>query len=391
MKMKVLLIGKKEDMGLVRCALRDESAVAKTVYWDDDNGPEELRADMLSDCDWIIIAMQEEKHAEYLYELLVCLIGGDDSKIINFYAVYHAIVPPMVVDRVMKNPLISRYDGMILGISHAYCGIMPRCFDGAFCNLAVSSQDIYYNFKTLEHCFLHYPEKIADMKYLIIDMYDYTYFNFDVSMSKAITQYYNDGGFMRDAHNFSKNKNIPYRFEELQMVLQEQSLKGITREKMAAWEQIFDNVHEKTKYQEFRNPLKLYERARIVKEKDIKEHQVYTSIVKNVYQETIQENTVYFYRLLELAYRINPKMKIFAILIPKYIETEEMQKEAYAEWQTIFYDVMQEYQKQYPFVFLDWKDHEIAKERACYYDATHLNYYGAVKFSKMLNDYLWNS
>lgn len=57
MKMKVLLIGKKEDMGLVRHALRDESTVAKTVYWDDDNGPEELRADMLSGCDWIIMTV----------------------------------------------------------------------------------------------------------------------------------------------------------------------------------------------------------------------------------------------------------------------------------------------------------------------------------------------
>ena len=385
--MKTLLIGKKEDIPLVCQALKNEKLIDKTIYWSDDYGPEEIEPDMLSVYDWIIVAWQDEKQAGYLYELLAVLMG-DDSRIINFYAVYRAIIPDMVADRVMKNPLISQYDGMILGISHAYYGILPRCFDGSFCNLAVPSQDIYYDFKTLEYCLLHYPEKISNMRYLIIDMYDYTYFNYDVSLSKTITQYYNDGGFILDSHNFSQNKNISYRFEDLQMVLQEKKLQGITREKMMIWEALFDNVHEKTQYQEFRNPVKLYERARIVKEKDVKEHQVYTSIVKNIYQETIQENTVHFYKLLDLAYKINPKIKVFLILIPKYIETEEMQKEAYAEWKTIFYDVMEEYQRQYPFQLLDFKIHEISKERGCYYDATHLNYYGAVKFTKMLNGYM---
>lgn len=385
--MKSLLIGKKEDMPLVCQALKNEEVIERTVYWNDDYGPEEIEPDMLSVYDWVIVAWQDEKQAGYLYELLAALMG-DDSRIINFYAVYRAMVPPMVVDRVMKNPLISKYDGMILGISHALCGLIPRCFDAAFCNLAVSSQDIYYNYKTLEHCFLHYREKIADMKYLIFDMFDYTYFNFDVSLSKTASQYYNDGGFALDAHHFAHNKNFRYSFEELQMVLQERSLEGITQDKMMAWEQMFDNVHEQTRYQEYSNPLKLFERARIVKEKDFQEYQVNTSIARNLYQETLQENISSFHALLNLAYQINPDMKVFLILMPRYIKAEEMTKEPYAGWKDIFYDIIEESNKKYPFVFLDLKEHEISKERDCYYDVSHLNYYGAVKFTKILNEYI---
>lgn len=374
-------------MSLVYQALKKEAMIDKTVYWDDSCGPEEIEPDMLAAYDWIMTAVQDEKQAGYLYELLACLVGGD-SKIIDFYAVYRAMVPPMVVDRVMKNPLIPKYDGMILGISHGYYGILPRCFDGAFCNLAVPSQDIYYDFKTLEHCFLHYRDKIAGMKYLIFDMYDYTYFNYDVSLSKTTAQYYNDGGFALDPHHFSQNKNFRYSFEELQMVLQERSLEGITQDKMMVWEQLFDNVHEKTQYREFRNPVKLFERARIVKEKDVKAYQVHTSIVRNVYQETIQENISYFHALLNLAYQINPDMKVLLLLMPKYRKTEEMGKEAYAGWKDIFYDIIEESRKRYPFTFLDWKEHEISKERACYYDIAHLNYYGAVKFSRLVSSYL---
>lgn len=385
--MNILLIGKKEDMSLIYQALKKEETIEKTIYWDDDYGPEELEPGMLAAFDWIIVAWKEEKQAGYLYEMLTALLGND-RKIINFYAVYRAMVPPMIADRVMKNPLIPKYDGMVLGISHAYCGILPRGFDGAFCNLAVSSQDIYYNYKTLEHCFLHYREKIADMKYLIFDMYDYTYFNFDVSLSRTAMQYYNDGGFSLDAHHFLQNKNFKYSFEELQMVLQERSLEGITQEKMMAWEQMFDNVHEKTQYREYRNPVKLFERARIVKEKDLEAYQVSTSIVRNLYQETLQENISCFHALLNLAYQINPDMKVILVLMPKFIKTEEMIKEAYAGWKDVFYDIIEESGKKYPFVFLDLKEHEISKERACYYDVSHLNYYGAVKFTKLLNEYI---
>lgn len=386
-RMKTLLIGKKEDMNLVCQALKNEKLIDKTVYWNDEGGAEEIEPDMLSVYDCVIVAWQDEEQAEYLYGLLATLMG-DDSRIINFYAVYRAMIPDMVVDRVMKNPLISHYDGMILGISHALCGLIPRCFDDVFCNLAVSSQDIYYNYKTLEHCFLHYREKIAGMKYLVFDMFDYTYFNYDLSLSKLVVQYHFDGGFTLDSHNFSKNKNIPYQFDAIQTILQEQKFRGITREKMMIWETLFDNVHEKTQYQEYRNPVKLYERARIVKDEDLQEYQVYTSIVRNLYQETLQENISSFHALLNLAYQINPDMKVFLILMPRYSKAEEMAKEAYAGWKDVFYDIIEESNKKYPFVFLDLKEHEISKEKSCYYDVSHLNYYGAVKFTKILNEYI---
>lgn len=387
--MKILLIGKEQDINLAYDVLKDAEMIDKIIYWDDDYGPEELEPDMLAVYDAIVVAIRDGKHARYLYELLACIMGDDESKIINFYAVYRAIVPTMTADRVMKNPLKQNYEGMILGISHANYGIIPRCLQVPFCNLAVPSQDLYYNLKTLEYCLLNYRSKITKLKYLVIDMFDYTYFNYDVSLSKtAVSYYYYYGGYTLDAHNFAKNKNFDYSFEHMRTLLQEKKLEGITREKMILWESIFDNVHEKTQYHEFGNPVDLFERARIVKQEDLEEYQVCTSIVRNTYRETIKENIGYFYELLDLIYQINPDMKVFVILLPRYAKAEEMAVEAYAGWKRIFYDIIEECNKQYPFQFMDFKNHEISRERACYYDVSHLNYYGAVKFTHLLNTYM---
>ena len=389
MGMKILLIGKEQDIELVYRCVRDVEMVDKIICWDDDYGPEELEPDMLAVYDAVIVAVESEKQAGYLYELLACIMGDDEGKLINFYAVYRAMVPDMIVDRVMKNPLIPKYDGMILGISHANYGIIPRCLNVPFCNLAVPSQDIYYNLKTLEYCLANYRSRIADLKYLVIDMFDYTYFNYDVSLSKtAVSYYYYYGGYILDAHNFAGNKNFDYGFEQMRRLLQEKKLAGIDHEKMLLWEQIFDNVHAGTQYREFGNPVKLFERARIVKKKDLDEYRVCTSIVQNTYQDTIKENIAHFYELLHLAYQLNPDLKVFVVLRPRYAEAEKMAAQAYAGWKKIFYDIIEESGRQYPFRFIDFKGHEISQERACYYDISHLNYYGAVKFTHLLGTYM---
>ena len=70
-----------------------------------------------------------------------------------------AYIPAMRADRVMTNPLYAEYEGLILGISHAEVGIAANRMTGNWANLAVSSQDIFYNYKTLEYCIGKYWEK----------------------------------------------------------------------------------------------------------------------------------------------------------------------------------------------------------------------------------------
>lgn len=52
-----------------------------------------------------------------------------------------------------------------------------------------------------------YAEKIENIKYAIVDLYDYTIFNYDASLSNQILFYWSHGGIMEHLHNFRRNKN----------------------------------------------------------------------------------------------------------------------------------------------------------------------------------------
>lgn len=75
-------------------------------------------------------------------------------------------------------------EGMMLGISHACVEIISRCLQRDFCKLARSLQDLFYNLKAFEYYVKNYPKKISDLRYLVLEIYDYTYFDYDVSKSK---------------------------------------------------------------------------------------------------------------------------------------------------------------------------------------------------------------
>ena len=107
-----------------------------------------------------------------------------------------------------------------------------------------------------------------------------------------------------------------------------------------------------------------------------------------IYHETIQENIEHFYTFLELAYRINPNIKLYFLLLPRYYHAQQKGNALYpqyAQWKEMFYTILNEANKQYPFTLLDLKNHEISKERLYYYDVSHFNYYGAVAFSRLVN------
>ena len=128
------------------------------------------------------------------------------NPIIDFVRCFMAGLPVMRVDLMMQNPKVTDYDGMILGISHGQTGILYNFLNGEWCNLCLSHQDIYYNYKTLEYCYDMYADKIRNLKWLIVDMYEYAYINYDCSLSRNIANYWRCGGINFDTHHFQDNQ-----------------------------------------------------------------------------------------------------------------------------------------------------------------------------------------
>ena len=97
--------------------------------------------------------------------------------------------------RMMERKADKPLDGIVLGISHGRDGIAEEYLPGNVCNLSSNSQDIYFNYKVLESLYEEYYVKIKDIKYVVFDMFDYFYFNFDTIQTGAMMRFVEANGF----------------------------------------------------------------------------------------------------------------------------------------------------------------------------------------------------
>jgi len=381
----ILIVGYEEDIPKVIDSMEQEGNSIGILYWDDYATVLELCEEKLDCYDVIIVAVRNKKEAIEITKMLEKYIAVPSEKIIDFYSFYKNSIPLMNVDKVMSSS-IQNFNGIILGISHAEVGVIPEMLGKAFANLAVSSQDLYYNLKTLEYCLERYPQKIRGLEYLVIDLFDYTYFNYDASLSKSFYSYLTIGGYNLDPHNFIYNKNMNISFDDLVYLVLDRRFSGINSDKLKLWACLFGDIHKKEGFKSYSLVDSLYFRNQTVTEKHVDEYVVETSIVKNRFEDTIAENIAYFYKILELAYQINPKIKILCMLIPRYAKVQKKCEKAYVNWKKEFYNIISEARKKYDFRFIDMKDIELANDPDLFFDVSHFNYVGALKFSKLLAD-----
>lgn len=389
--MELLLIGHQQDLHMILQALRNPAYVKNSLIWEDFYQLEQLHKFLASSYDAILLGFNNSDIAAGVFQILTDEYHVPSNSILNFYRIYHAIVPQMKVDRIMKNPALHSYEGLILGISHAEFGIIDKAFDKNFANLAVSSQDLYYNLKTFIYCTSRFPEKLHELKYVFIDLYDYSYFNFDISLGKLAYHYYNQfRGFLLDAHHFPQNKNYTTHtsFNDLKDWILYQCYSGITNEHLQLWETLFDDVHAYNGYSDYTNHAFLQSRMHIITDEDIKNYDPKNGNLTKKHPDTLRENAEVFHLLLKLIYEWNPNMQVYLLILPRYLEAQKKLKPLLEKWEKTFFDILNTEQKQYPFTFLDLSNHEIAKNKYCFEDVSHLNYYGALKLTAYLNQLL---
>ncbi len=334
--------------------------------------------------DFAVVA--DKAYSELIYRLLASTKGFPEERILNFGKMYNASLPPMVCDRVMMNPKQESYEGIILGISHTEVGIQADRLKAPFCNLAVSSQDIYYQLKTLEHCLENYPEKLKNLKYAIVDFYDYYYFNYDTSLSMSAVNYISYGGYLNDPHHFAVNKNFKGSHEAYVKHFDDLKLAGISEDNILVWNEFFSDVHKYTDFEGFCGNFDLNNRFREVTEADINNYKYTGGSMSKIFPETVKENVAAMKKLLSLLKSVNKDIKIYAVIVPKYIETEVRQSQHIAKFIDMFEGIVAELQQEFEFTMLDFKKmSDISNNRQYFYDAAHLNYFGARYFTDELN------
>ncbi len=318
-----------------------------------------------------------------LQTILSC--GINKNYLLDIYKAYMAGYSKNRFQRVMNRKLNQKLDGLVLGISHGMVGIVEGKMPGKVCNLCYSSQDIYFNYLTLKKCYEQYYYEIKDLKYVVIDMFDYFYFNFDTILSGAFDSFFEASGFLCEERSPWNKVQSVQQINEI--------LIDIWQEGKTAWEQklfseFFPFARERdcgvykdiTLYDE-----KLEDNA-ILKYKN---NPIIHAVQMKIFHHTIQFQVDNMVKLFLLLKKIQPQIRIFLVLLPKYKVVEDFEKSLNRTWKTFFMNIIGELKKDFAFELLDFKDYEeISAHKENYRDLTHLGPDGAARFTEHLSDLL---
>lgn len=331
--------------------------------------------------DYIILAIENSKICKKIVTMLHEEYGISQDKVIDFWHLYYGTLDANMLDyRVMDSS--DNIVGVILGLSHGEVGIDKDYLTGNWCNLAISSQDIYSNYKAFEYVYKRYEQRFKNLEYVVIDLFDYIYFNYDVSMAKNALNYI---GAVKNISGITHNLNHNKMFN-----IEDVMIDSLSHEEYEVMNLLFCNLH----YEEWIWRKYIKKKRVEVIDRDCDDYlkpDYMPAIAKKHFAGTIEENIMIFKKLLEMFYEINDNMRIYGVLIPRYIKIEEIHKTLYKDWKKEFLEIIEDIKGKYNnFKFLDFKDYRPISENNYFYkDASHLNQTGAAAFTSLLNQVIY--
>lgn len=325
------------------------------------------------DFDFIIIAISSKQGSFNVKSKLINM-GINESKIITAqdyikYTNYLKCSKKHVINMKVDNMI----EGIILGISYGQAGIVPEILGKNFYNLALGSQDLFYNLQQIKLLKKYRPQLIKDLKYVIIDMYNYTYFNYDVSLSNNAAPFIFANGF-NEIHNLKDNTD----YDEKEIAFYTDDFKNEEIQKLS---KVFNNsliIRDKENY--YYNSK---ERKKQISESEIefiKNNKKLSSIESKLFINTEEENKNIFKELINEIYEIDPEIKIYSILLPTYAG---FNKDVKIDWKSRFMDIINSFIKNYKISFFDYT-YLFYNKKEYFFDPEHLNYNGAVYFTNIL-------
>lgn len=324
------------------------------------------------DFDYLVIAVRDRKTAYHIYEMLTGEYGLEKDKVIPFYVYANG----ELWDYCMAHADVENVEGLIFGTSYAQHGILTDYLSANFENLAVPSTDLYATLETFRACIDKYGNKLKKLKYIIIDMFDYNYFNFDASLCRVFFTHILYGGIMKK-HNYAKSCNYKKSFEE--DMFEYGGMKVDSTEKL---KELFVESYA------LERPLEPYSRYNCVgSDTPLPIGHFRSRVIHSRDEKVIKENICNLETLLKEIFQFNPDMKVILCLLPKFITLEETKQEFMKEWEKEFNDILKDVTL-HPNVYLfNYKFREgIYDNNRLWYDVGHLNTVGAKCMTSIIEE-----
>lgn len=327
-----------------------------------------------------ICLMTSKFQIQAVIRQFLSILGIDSSQILDIYQLYLHKLPIKQYQQIIRS-CTAPLDGMIFVISHGQAGILEDLLPGNALNFCSSSQDIYFNTKILSALAEESYNAICHTKYIIFDMFDYTYFNFDTILTNECQNYLTANGFFcENRHDYHHSQSV----DDINHCLTEIFALRSDTSAFQRFLTLFPQIHCPD-VQEYQNEYRKLMRPDTTLHQDAiaaylsPSTPVFSSIQRHVYEPTIQFQIANFAEFLHLVYCINPNIKVIGVLLPKYYVVEETEQTVNQLWKPYFENIVSSFQEKYAnFTFCDLKNlTDISHNPDFYQDLTHLNFEGA--------------
>lgn len=325
-----------------------------------------------ADYDYLIITISNRKTSLNVKDMLIKEYNIPEHKIIPYSAIMetqHWKIKSKIYD-------FANIKGIILGNSHAAFGFLEEYLDIPFVNLAVPSQDIFYNCAMINELLDANLIGEKEIKFVVFDLYDYIMFNVDTSQLSVALWYIQSGGLLKE-HNYSHNRNGSGSFTD-----DCRDRLGIIVDRDA---KLIDAIFKKN-YDGFQFSNERW--FHIDVDERLAKDPLIGSPVYNVFNETIKENKNILNSFLKKIKEIYPDIKIVFTLIPRYKSMEEAQSQMVImrHWKSSFEKYIFKLCQEYNAYFLNYKyESKISENHMFYGDIEHLNKSGAMALTSILN------
>lgn len=300
--------------------------------------------------DCIVIASQYNKK---IFAQLIGM-GIDRSKIFQFFKFldlnYNYLNYKFKLYK--DNP---DYKTIITGISYTEFGLIPNLLNNKAFSFANGSQDLYYDYKIIEHIIKFTSS--TNIKYVIIGLCYYS-FQYDLSLSSLSDKVSIYFSVLGDCHNLYSSEDL---FNEVD-INNDLAIKLLKKNDNNSFEIAWGKRF-------------------LVKNKnldDMGKKQAFIDCNKN-YPKTVIENIVILKNYLKLLKDNNIKPIVVVFPASKYY-TKFFSKNIEEE----FFSILKKVRENFSFQYIDYFRSELFND-CDFADVSHLNSAGADKFTKILN------
>lgn len=270
----------------------------------------------------------------------------------------------------------EQIEGIITGLSYFEVGIDIKTLKKPFVNLALSSQDLFYDFGMLRHVIEDFDDS-KNIKQVIIGLSNYS-FRYDLSMTQNFQTkekpkiYY---PILKKLHNYHNKREVIESYaifeKEFNRLFQKNYVLKIFEYGKQRFNMHWDNITNG-----------IFDYKNLSEEK--KQREIYSTQRWNQkYLNTMKENTEIFREMLKYLKDRNIKTAIITSPATNFYKnyfSENCREE--------FISIIEEFKKEFEFNFIDAYNMNCFHD-SDFYDASHLNKVGAKKFTEIINKSLF--